>query len=493
MRILGKRTIVSAALIGLLAGICAGPTPAIEDRPLAADIDAMVANGPHFASRDLAERVRQEALYAVYAHHNFSPLWTHDGAPTPQAIALMQTLRTADRYGLCPQDYARGFAASPPIGLPSGSAPHGPPKAELDVALSAAALRFLTDLHFGRADPHAAGFNLGTARAPLDLRVLLERLVMTSSVDQVVTSVEPQFHHYALLKQALARFRLLAAGKTTATPSELLTAPFARRIRQIELTLERWRWLPEFTSPPIIVNIPQYRLFAFNSTQDRKSEILQMDVIVGRTYPSLRTPVFAADMKYLIFRPHWDIPFSIMKREMLPAIRSDPDYLRREHMEIVRGSSDSAAVLAPTPENIGALASGALRLRQQPGVKNALGLIKFMLPNSYNVYLHSTPVPQLFRQSRRTFSHGCIRVSDPIALAAYVLRNAPGSWTRETIAAAMNGSATLRVNLANPIPVMILYGTALATEDGAVIFFDDIYGHDRTLEKLLHLPPMAKG
>jgi murein L,D-transpeptidase YcbB/YkuD len=215
-----------------------------------------------------------------------------------------------------------------------------------------------------------------------------------------------------------------------------------------------------------------------------------MDVIVGRTYSSLRTPVFAADMKYVIFRPYWDIPVSIMKHEMLPSIRTNPDYLRREHLEIVRGASDSATVLSPTRENIEALASGTLRLRQQPGADNALGLIKFMLPNAHNVYLHSTPAQRLFSQSRRAFSHGCIRVSDPVELAAYVLRNAPGSWTKETIAAAMNGSSTRHVNLAKSIPVMILYGTALATEDGSVLFFEDIYGHDRRLEQLLRLRPL---
>jgi murein L,D-transpeptidase YcbB/YkuD len=202
--------------------------------------------------------------------------------------------------------------------------------------------------------------------------------------------------------------------------------------------------------------------------------------------------VFAAEMKYVIFRPYWDIPFSIMEHEMLPAIRANPDYLRREHLEIVRGSSDSAAVLPPTTDNIKALASGTLRLRQQPGADNALGLIKFMLPNPHNVYLHSTPAARLFSQSRRAFSHGCIRVSDPVGLAAYVLHNAPGNWTQETIAAAMNGTFTRRVNLANPIPIMILYGTALATEDGPVMFFEDIYGHDRRLEELLHLPPVSE-
>jgi murein L,D-transpeptidase YcbB/YkuD len=463
----------------------------VDPQEIAQDIRHIIANTSRTALRD-SKRGQQEALNAVYARRDFSPLWIHDGALAPQALILMQQLRMADQYGLRPQDYMMGLDASRLLGLSPDRTERDPAAgaAELDIALSVAALRFLTHLHFGRVDPQTVGFNLQLPRAPLDLSALLEGLTTSASMDQLVASVEPQFAHYRLLKQALARYRLLAAGQASATPSEAATAPFAHRIRQIELTLERWRWLPAFTSPPIIVNIPQFRLFAFNSTQDRKSDILQMDVIVGRAYPNLRTPVFAAQMKYVIFRPYWDVPFSIVEREILPELRAHPDYLRREHMEIVRGSSDSAVPLPSTPENIRALAAGTLRLRQQPGADNALGLIKFMLPNTNNVYLHSTEAPRLFSQSRRALSHGCIRVSDPVALAEYVLRGAPGTWTREAILAAMSGPATRRVNLTTPIPVMILYATALATEDGAVLFFEDIYGHDRKLEELLNLPPV---
>jgi murein L,D-transpeptidase YcbB/YkuD len=488
-----KCTTSRLVLLALLSTCCAANAYAVDARSAADAIRDALVSASRITPRDPAARRQQAALYAVYARHDFSPMWIDNGTLASQALVLMQTLGTADQYGLRQQDYATGLDASRLMGLKRGSAPREPLTAEanLDMALSAAALRFLSDLHFGRVDPQVAGFNLQTARAPLDLSALLERLATTNSVDAAVSSVEPQFYHYQLLKQALLHYRLLASGQATATQAEIATAPFARRIRQIELTLERWRWLPAFTSPPIIVNIPQFRLFAFNSTQDRKSEILQMDVIVGRTYPNLRTPVFAAQMKFVTFRPYWDVPSSIVQREMLPALRANPDYLRHEHLEIVRGASDSAAALPPTPENISALAAGSLRLRQQPGADNALGLIKFMLPNAYNVYLHSTPAPRLFSQSRRAFSHGCIRVSDPVGLAAYVLRNAPGTWTREAILAAMDGSVTRQVNLATPIPVMILYGTALATEDGAVLFFDDIYGHDRKLEKLLNLPAVA--
>ncbi len=264
-----------------------------------------------------------------------------------------------------------------------------------------------------------------------------------------------------------------------------LTTPLLHRVEQIELTLERWRWLPRLETPPIFVNIPQYRLFAFTTAQDREADMLKLDVIVGRAFPNTRTPVFSEEMRYLVFRPYWDVPYSIATRELLPEIRKNPAYLDKQNLEIVRGGGDDAKPVPPTPENLAALVAGTVRLRQRPGDDNALGLIKFMLPNEYNVYLHSTPAKGLFREARRAFSHGCIRVSDPVALAEQVLKNEPGDWTREKIEAAMNGTATVRVPLTRPIPVYILYGTAIASEAGNVFFFDDVYGHDARLAALL--------
>jgi len=264
-----------------------------------------------------------------------------------------------------------------------------------------------------------------------------------------------------------------------------LTRPLSSRVRQIELTMERWRWLPaEFIGAPIIVNIPEFRLFAFDSTTDSEAHIRQMDVIVGKAFEATQTPVFTADMTYLIFRPYWEVPPSIAKKEIVPGVRRDPDYLDKHQMELVRGEGESPTIMPNTRANIDLLARGVLRVRQKPGPDNSLGLVKFMFPNRYNVYLHSTPARALFGESRRDFSHGCIRVSDPVGLAEYVLRDSP-DWTREKIEDAMNGTSTVTVTLKNHIRVYIVYGTALATEDGKMRFFDDIYGHDQRLEAAL--------
>jgi murein L,D-transpeptidase YcbB/YkuD len=549
-------------LLAALALAGGGTAQATDDQAVAAAIRGLLTQTAAQVTAGLQAPGEGAALRSLYASRQFAPLWGGVAAPSRQATAMLQTLRGADTYGLQPGDYMHTPLSDPG----SGSAPDDAGRAaRFDVALSGAAVRFITHLHYGRVDPRAAGFNFARPHSELDTAALLGQLAATDDAQRVFSSIEPQFYHYRLLKEALLPYRALARDPTlwrlpapqrrSVKPGEpyagtaqlrrllhtlgdlpddapqsggeaamdpdlvsalqrfqerhglppdgalgratfaALTVPLPQRVRQIELTLERWRWrwrwrwLPVLTTPPIIVNIPQFRLFAFQSTQDRKAQILQMDVIVGRTYPGLNTPVFAADMKYVIFRPYWDVPYSITRREMLPAIRANPSYLQEQHLEIVRGAADPGGALPPTVENLRALASGALRLRQQPGVDNALGLIKFMLPNAYNVYLHSTPAHRLFSESRRAFSHGCIRVADPVALGSYVLRNAPGNWTSEAIRAAMNGPATQRVDLTRPIRVMVLYGTALATEAGPVLFFDDIYGHDRTLERLLGLPP----
>jgi murein L,D-transpeptidase YcbB/YkuD len=298
-----------------------------------------------------------------------------------------------------------------------------------------------------------------------------------------VTTLSPDI--VEALKHFQSRHGEKPDGVLGAATFAQLTRPLIQRVRQIELTMERWRWLPaELVTAPIIVNIPQFRLFAFESTADSEAHIRQMDVIVGKSFDSTQTPVFAADMSYLIFRPYWEVPYSIALKEVVPTARNNPADIERRQMEIVSGGGDSATVMPNTRENVELVARGTLRLRQRPGPNNSLGLVKFMLPNAYNVYLHSTPAQSLFAETRRDFSHGCVRVSDPVGLAQYVLRDAP-EWTREKILAAMNGTQPLTVTLKNRIRVFIVYGTAIATEKGNILFFDDIYRHDERLEKAL--------
>jgi murein L,D-transpeptidase YcbB/YkuD len=215
--------------------------------------------------------------------------------------------------------------------------------------------------------------------------------------------------------------------------------------------------------------------------------MVRMNVIVGQAFREQHTPVFAANMTHLIFNPYWDVPRSIALKELLPDIRRSAGYMEKNHFEIVAGQTDESPVLAPTAANLGLVANGRARLRQRPGDDNALGRVKFMLPNSYNVYLHDTPAKSLFARARRAFSHGCVRLGDPVGLAGHVLRSSP-EWTRERILEAMQGDRPQRVYLPEPIRVFFVYGTALATEDH-VYFFDDLYGHDESLARALHTAP----
>jgi len=261
-----------------------------------------------------------------------------------------------------------------------------------------------------------------------------------------------------------------------------LNTPLSQRVDQLRLTLERWHWLPDrFTEPPIVVNIPEFRLRAFDSGGN---PVLTMNVIVGKAFRH-RTPVFEKDMKFVVFRPYWNVPPGIQRSETVPAIQKDRDYIAKKGFEVVTHGGQVVTSGAITDEVLAKLRSGTLAVRQKPGTTNALGLVKLMFPNEYNVYLHGTPVPQLFSQTRRDFSHGCIRVEKPAELAAWVLRDKP-DWNLERVQAAMNsGRDNVQVNLTKPVPVLILYGTAVVDPEGQVHFFDDIYGYDDELKKVL--------
>jgi murein L,D-transpeptidase YcbB/YkuD len=250
-------------------------------------------------------------------------------------------------------------------------------------------------------------------------------------------------------------------------------------MRQIELTLERWRWLPRsFESPPIVVNIPGFRLYAFADSGGQLRPVLQMPVVVGRAFKH-ETPVLSARMTYLVFSPYWEVPKSIERKEIRPAAMRNPGYLARNRMELLR----EGRVVPPTPEAIAAIGR-SVHVRQLPGEDNSLGRIKFMLPNAHAIYLHDTPAKQLFESVRRDYSHGCVRLQDPLALAEFVLQDQP-EWTRERMAQAMQAERPVTATLARRIPVLLLYGTAVASGEGQVFFYDDIYGHDRDLDQLL--------
>lgn len=282
------------------------------------------------------------------------------------------------------------------------------------------------------------------------------------------------------VKNFQARHGLDPQGKLGPQTIAELNQPLSSRVEQLRLTLERFRWLPHnFDQPPILVNIPEFLLRGYN---EQGKVAVSMPVVVGRAMRT-ETPVMEEDMKYLIFWPYWNVPPSILRGEIVPKITKDRGYIQKNNFEVTTYAGQVVTDGIISDDVLAQLRAGKLMVRQKPGPKNALGLIKFIFPNDNNVYLHSTPSQAAFGETRRDFSHGCVRVEDPAKLAEWVLRNNPG-WTRERVDAAFKAEKAQQVNLTKVIPVLIVYGTAVAPEDGKVHFFEDIYGHDKSLTTL---------
>jgi L,D-transpeptidase YcbB len=298
-------------------------------------------------------------------------------------------------------------------------------------------------------------------------------------------SANPQLYDGALVegvKRFQRRHGLDDDGRLGIATVKQLNVPLSDRVRQLQLTLERWRWLPtEFTSPPIVVNIPDFRLRAVD---ENNKVVMDMRVVVGKAIRT-QTPVFSRDMTYVVLRPYWNVPPSILRGEIIPAIQRNRNYIADKHYEVTTHDGKIVTSGELSDDVLAQLKAGKLAVRQEPGPTNALGLVKLIFPNEHNVYLHSTPAPNLFSRSRRDFSHGCIRVEKPAELAAWVLRNNSG-WTLQRVQQGMqHGSDNVTVSLAQRVPVFIVYGTAIAYENNEVHFYDDIYGHDAKLTQAL--------
>lgn len=238
-----------------------------------------------------------------------------------------------------------------------------------------------------------------------------------------------------------------------------MNVPAEKRVEQILINMDRMRWMPQKPEGNlIIVNIPEFMLHVYDGS---KTEF-DMVVVVGKV--GNNTMMFNGDLNQVIFSPYWNVPASIIEKEINPAIARNPNYLARKNMERVGNG-----------------------IRQRPGPGNALGKVKFIFPNSFNMYFHDTPSKGFFNEDKRAFSHGCIRLSEPQKMAEWLLRNDP-EWPKEKIVAAMNNTVEKAVRLKKTVPVFIIYYTAWADSDGQISFRDDVYGHDAELMKKMFLP-----
>jgi len=286
------------------------------------------------------------------------------------------------------------------------------------------------------------------------------------------------------------RHGLEESGKLTPDTIRSLNVPLTVRVIQLQNSLERWRWLPnQYVNAPLMVNLPEFVLRGYNAQHQLD---FTMKVVVGKVVGEHQTPVFAHMMRYLIFRPYWNVPHDIVEKELMPHIKaSGVGYLASHNFEVTDGKGNVLPKF--TPDQI---LHGGLQVREKPGPKNSLGLVKFMFPNQYDIYLHSTPQPELFERTRRDFSHGCIRVQKPEDLAVWVLANSNTSapagkdWEPGTIHDVMtSGQDNHQVNLKTPLPIVVFYLTAIQGDDGHTHFFEDIYGYDQKLQEVLSKGP----
>ena len=300
--------------------------------------------------------------------------------------------------------------------------------------------------------------------------------------------------YQGVLVEAVERFQsrhgLEPDGRVDEMTLEQLNTPLRVRVRQLELALERLRRRPyDPARPAIVLNLPEFRLRAYGGTAAAGPDPeLDMKVVVGD--PEHRTPILLSQLNIVIFCPYWTVPVNIQHNELLPEIKRDPSWVSANHFELVTKQGVVEQGGTVSEDTLSKLDTGELSLRQKPGPKNTLGLVKFGFPNEYGVYMHDTSARWLFAQVRRDLSHGCIRVEHPEDLAEWVLRRQAG-WSRDRIVAAMNGTEPISVKVKSLIQVVTTYSTAVVMKDGEVHFFPDIYGEDAALEKQFAARPHA--
>ena len=456
-------------------------------------------------------------LRAFYTQREHAPAWVDHRRPTERAAAALQVLNTARQHGYDPEAYGAAdlLARSQAVEQIDKQSPERLERlAEFDARLTAALLSFGRDVAIGES-------RTKKGRTPPDFVAALAKAADDPST--WVEAVRPRHPEYAALQNALdaligqrdkggwpavpsasatdaLRARLLASGhmkesgdlaaaitsfqELHAIPATgvvdkatlaAMNVPLDTRIQQVAINLQRWRQMPDdLGDRHFIVNVPHYHLVA----REQGKPVMDIRVVVGK--PGNNTPLFSDEMETVVLSPYWNIPDSIAQGETLPAIARDPSFLARQNIEIMRTSGGARV----DPADVDWDDQEALKgyaFRQRPGAGNALGHVKFLFPNAHNVYLHDTPADNLFGKPTRAFSHGCVRVEEPEALAKYVLRDFP-EWDEAAIFAAMNSGVEKHVKLKQTIPVHIVYFTAWVDANGGLHFQPDIYGYDRAGE-----------
>jgi L,D-transpeptidase YcbB len=503
-------------------------------------------------------------LTNFYRPSGYKPAWIRDGQPTTQALELIKIFQDADQEGLRAEDYDAPRWADRLALLKGPHQDDDEARFDAALTICIMRYVSDLHIGRINPQSLGFEFNVSNKKLYLP-DFVRERLVNGSDLSSELVAVEPPFNEYQRLRAALQHYmeleknddgrKVLDAGpvspgdqyagieglakrlrllgdltdSVTIPPDSTtyegplidavkhfqerlgmqptgqfdyktlveINVPLSDRIEQMQLGLERLRWLPyQFKQPPIVINVPEFRLYAFNEKGDVN---LTMRVNVGEDY-NHQTPLFQGNIQYLVFRPYWTPTPNILRKEIIPDIEKNPS-LTDLNLELVSAGGKVINSGDVTPSMLQQVRSGRLTVRQPPGPENGMGLVKFMFPNQFDVYIHDTPASlDMFSEAtegeegelERVASHGCIHLQYPDKFAAYILRNTPG-WDLERVQKAMHeGKDNLQVNIV-PVPVLIFYLTAVAEENGDIHFFRDIYDHDRTLRlELAHGYPYPK-
>lgn len=474
-------------------------------------------------------------LRNFYAMNDYRPLWTDEDGLTSRGRAALAQLEKAHEEGLSPELY--GVSSIRRVAAMEGKSDHERLQIQLSLELmmSRAALDYVRDMHAGFTRPQG---DMGQPTLTAEEQVaVLKQIAQTWNVAEYLRTMAPQTQDYVAMKNTLKQYRTIAArggwvdfniGKTiqpgaqdarmlalreilqatgdlspsaappnlamydavlveavqrfqarhgieadgivTAATQKELAVPVEKRIEQLTLTMERMRWMPrDIGNRYVMVNLPAYRLWAVSGNKQ-----LQMDVIVGS--PSNRTPLFSKAITDVVINPSWGVPNRIAVNEMLPKIQEDSDYLARAGYRVTQNG------VPVDPDDVDWSSFGDrsanYALHQPPGDGNALGKVKFLIPDSDGIYLHDTSQPKLFALSERSLSHGCVRLSEPEKFTQFVLANE--GWSEQKTAAAYESKTPLTVKI-QPLPVHLVYWTSWVDARGAVHFVRDVYGMDKTL------------
>ena len=492
-------------------------------------------------------------LSAFYEARGYVPVWLDGTNPAPVSRRLIQEIARSEEEGLRPSDYHLPVIRRLAESLVRRTAEQRPTAAaDLELLLTDAFLVLGSHYLAGHVDPTTVTTEWVANRRNVDMAAVLDGALQSGQPGDALRALLPPQPGYARLRQALARYRAIqtAGGWAIIEPGPALRAgdvgtrvealqarliasgdlapdvdsvgvfgpateaaarraqqrhgldidgvvgaatiaalnqPVEHRIRQLVLNMERWRWLPQdLGDRHVLVNIANFELDVVEGGR----EVMTMRVAVGR--PFRKTPVFSDRISHLVLSPYWHVPFNLAVQDKLPEIqRQGASWFARNNMKVFQGWGTGAREIDPATVDWRRLSATDFpyRLRQEPGPSNALGRVKFMFPNAFNVYLHDTPGREVFARAERAFSSGCIRVEQPMELALYLIGDQ--GWTRESIQRVVDQRVERTVNLPTPVPVHLLYWTAWADAEGAIHFRRDLYDRDPALAAALDRAPPA--